>query len=455
MKPPLPPRRRSPRLALLQVLLVLALVASACGGGPGGPPGAVYVLDADGTVNPIMARFLERAIENAEHRQAGAVVIELDTPGGLSTSMDDIVKRILSAKVPVIVYVWPPGGHAASAGTFIVMASHVAAMAPGTSIGAATPVAAGGEDIKGTLADKATNDAAARIRDIAELRGRNAAWAEKAVRRAASASSAQALKLGVVDFVAPDLPALLREVDGLQVTLQDGREVTLGTAGAPLVRQSPNLIEELLNIIGDPNIALLLISLGTIALFFELINPGAIFPGVFGVISLILGFFALSVIPFNWAGVALIVLAFILFFLELFITSHGILGLGGVISLVFGGLLLTSGNPAFAGADPEVNRWLLYGLAIGVGVYVLFVLTSILRIRGQPAAVGVETMMGRQAIARSALDPEGFIFADGEYWSAEAEEPVQPGEHVVITGIKGLRLKVKRQSERRKPDVDS
>lgn len=437
----LPPRFALPaRLALPTGLLALAIVGFACGG-PGGPPGAVHVLKAKGTVGPVMSRYIDRGIDHAVDEEANAVVIQLDTPGGLVSSMNDIVTDIVNAEVPVVVYVSPAGGQAASAGTFITMAAHVAAMAPATRIGAAHPVGSGGEDLPETLADKATNDAVALIKGLARLRGRNEAWAEDAVRRSVSAHEEEALELGVIDLVAPDLEGLLDAVDGRQVQLQDGRAVGLRTADVPLVFNDRTLAEEFLDIISDPNIAFLLLSLGAIALFFELANPGAIFPGVFGVIALILGFFSLSVIPFNWAGVALILAAFIFFFLEIFITSHGLLGLGGLVSLVLGGLLLTSGNPP----EFRVSPWLVGGVAAAVGAYLIFVVTSIIRVRRQPVAVGVETMVGQHARTRSPLDPDGIVLIEGELWRATAVDGfLAEGEEVVVTAIDGLTLKVRK-----------
>jgi membrane-bound serine protease (ClpP class) len=438
------PRIRPLRLAIAAALLVLGVVGFACGGGPGAPPDAVHVLTADGVVGPVMERYLDRGIDGAEDEDAEAVVIQLDTPGGLITSMNDIVKRILSSEVPVIVYVSPQGGQAASAGTFITMAAHVAAMAPATRIGAATPVGSGGEEIQGPLGDKVTNDAAEQIKGLAELRGRNQEWAESAVRDAVSANASEALELDVVDLIANDLDQLLDSVDGRQVTLYPDRDVTLQTANAEVVFNDMNFIERFLDIIADPNIALLLLSLGSLAIFIEIVNPGVIFPGVFGVIALILGFFALSVLPFNWAGVALILFAFVLFGLEIFVPSGGILGVGGVVALILGGLLLTSGNPP----EFQVSRWLLIGLAATMGAIVLFVLVNIVRIRTMPAQTGVESIVGREAVTRSALDPEGFVFFDGERWSAESEEgTIDEGERVVITEVHGLKLKVKKEPQ--------
>jgi len=438
----LSPARRL-RLLVALVLVALGVAGFACEGGPGAQARAVHVLTADGAVGPVMERYIDRGIDAAEDEEGEAVVLRLDTPGGLITSMNGIVKRILSSEVPVIVYVSPRGGHAASAGTFITMAAHVAAMAPATRIGAATPVGAGGEEIQGPLGDKVTNDAAAQIRALAELRGRNAEWAESAVRDAAAVNADEALELNVVDLVADDLDELLDDVDGREVELDSGRQVKLETRQADVAFNDMNFIERFLDLIADPNIALLLLSLGSLAIFIEIVHPGVIFPGVFGVIALILGFFSLSVIPFNWAGVALIIFAFVLFGLEIFVPSGGILGGGGVVALILGGLLLTSGNPP----EFQISRWLVIGLAAAMGGMVLFVLVNIFRIRMMPAQVGMETMVGRSAVARSTLDPKGYVFIDGEMWGAESEVgTIDQGERVVITEVHGLKLKVKKET---------
>lgn len=440
------PRFRGLRFALGLLAVLLGALIFACAGGPGAAPGAVHVLTAKGTVNPVMDRYIDRGIDAAEDEEAAALVIRLNTPGGLSTSMDSIDQRILNAEVPVIVYVWPPGGQAASAGTFITYASHVAAMAPSTVIGSATPIDAGGGDIEGDLGNKILENAVAKIRGLADLRGRNADWAESAVRDGVSVEQNSALELNVIDLVAEDLDDLLASIDGRRVELEGEPAVTLRTADADVVFNNRNFIENFLDIIADPNIAFLLISLGSLALFIEIINPGQIFPGVFGVIALILGFFALSVLPFNWAGVGLIIFAFILFGAEIFVTSGGILGIGGVVALILGGLLLTSDNPP----GFQVSRWLVFGLGSALGLLVLFVIVNIVRIRRLPAQVGMETIVGREAVARSALNPRGFVFMDGENWTAEAEDgSIKAGERVVVTEIQGLKLKVKKQSQER------
>jgi membrane-bound serine protease (ClpP class) len=441
--------RQKRRLVLVRrmlfLLVPLALLATACGG-PGGPEGAVHVLKADGDVNPVMERYIDRGIDQAEDAKAMAVVIELDTPGGLMSSMEGIVKRIEEDRVPVIVFVSPKGAKAASAGTFITMAANIAAMAPSTRIGAASPVGAGGEDIEGTLGKKVTEDAVAYARSIADHRGRNADWAEQAVREAVSATPDRAREENVVDLIADDLPSLLEAVDGWEVQLVD-RSVALTTKDAPIVHNDMNFAERFLDIISDPNIAFLLLSLGSIALFFEIVHPGQIFPGVFGAIALIMAFFSLSVLPFNWAGLILIFLAFALFAAEIFVTSGGILGIGGVVALVLGGLLLTWGNPP----QFQVSRWLIIGMAAAAGGFFLFVVTSIIRIRRQPVVVGIHTLIGRRAVARSPLDPSGMVFVDGEYWSATVEEgSVEEGEEVVVTAIEGLKLTVRKEERSRR-----
>jgi membrane-bound serine protease (ClpP class) len=435
-------RRSAVRLVLAVLAISIGAFIFACAGGPDAPPGAVHVLTAKGVVNPVMERYLDRGIDAAEDKEAAVVVIRLDTPGGLVSSMTEIVKRILAARVPVVVYVSPPGGRAASAGTFITMSAHVAAMAPSTRIGAAHPIDSSGEDIEGTLNDKVTNDAVALIRGLAERHGRNAEWAESAVRESISDDAEKALELNVIDLIATDLDDLVESIDGREVVLDREQPVAIRTTGAPRVFNNRNFIENFLDIIADPNIAFLLLSLGSLALFIEIINPGQIFPGVFGVIALLLAFFALSVLPFSWAGVALILFAFVLFGLEMFVTSHGILGVGGAVSLLFGGLLLTSDNPP----EFQVSRWLVFALSATLGAFVFFIVVNILRIRHMPAQMGMETVVGRHAVVRSTLNPKGYIFIDGEYWSAEAEDgEIRPGESVVITEVNGLQLKVRKQ----------
>lgn len=435
-------RGRAIRLLFAAMLLVAGL-AAACAHHTN-VQGAVHILTADSEVNPVMQRYIDRGIDDAERSNAKAVVIQLDTPGGLSDSMDKIVQRIQSAKVPVIVYVAPSGARAASAGTFITMSAHVAAMAPATNIGAAHPVDSTGGDIGGTLGTKVENDAAAKARAIAEAHGRNADWAAAAVRQSVSAPVSEAVAKHVVDYQASNIDDLLRQADGRTVTV-DSRPVTLtGLESAPRVTENMTLIDQFLNILSDPNIAFLLLSLGGLGLLIELIHPGVFFPGVFGAIALILAFFVLGTLPVNWAGVALIGLAFALFAAEVYVGGFGALGIGGAIALIAGGLILTSSsNPHF-----QVSRWLVIGTGIAVAAFFVMVVTTLLRVRRMPASVGVEAMVGQRAIARSDLSPQGFVFIKGERWKAVAEDgPVRRGEAVVVTAVRGLTLTVSRKSD--------
>ena len=441
------PRLHLPPLRV-RMLIVAALLLAGLAGVASGPaaqastPGAVYILTAKSDVNPVMENYINRGISDAEHNSAKAIVIKLDTPGGLSTSMDNIIQRIQASKVPVIVYVSPSGGRAASAGTFITMSAHVAAMAPGTEIGAAHPIDASGNDIPGTLGTKVENDAAAKARALAEAHGRNADWAEAAVRQSVSAPVSEAVAKHVVDYQASNIDDLLRQADGRTVTV-DSQQVTLtGLESAPRVTENMTLIDQFLNILSDPNIAFLLLSLGGLGLLIELIHPGVIFPGVFGAIALILAYFSLGTLPVNWAGVALIGLAFVLFLLEVHVHGFGALGIGGVVALIAGGMLLTSSNKQ----QFEVSRWLIIGTAVVCVAFILMVVTTLLKARKLPNALGIETMIGKRAIARSDLAPEGFVFIMGERWKAVAEDgPVPRGEHVTITSARGLTLRVRRQ----------
>jgi membrane-bound serine protease (ClpP class) len=430
------------RLALIGVVLTAGLAMSCAR--TIHQRNAVQILTADAEVNPVLERYIDRGMDEAERTDAKAVVIKLDTPGGLSSSMEHIIQRIQSAKVPVIVYVAPSGGKAASAGTFITMSAHVAAMAPGTSIGAAHPIDSSGNDIGGTLGVKVENNAAAYARSIAQQHGRNADWAEQAVRESVSAPTSEAVDKHIVDFAADDVDSLLRQSEGRTVTV-NGQPVTLtGLADAPRVSNSMTLLERLLLVLSDPNIAFLLLSLGGLGLAIELIHPGIFFPGVFGVISLILAFFVLGTLPVNYAGVALVLLAFVLFAMEFYVGGIGALGIGGAISLIAGGLLLTSTN----NPDFQVSRWLVIPTGVVFGAFFLMFVAAVIRTRRMPALLGSLAMVGNRAIARSELNPDGWVFVEGERWKAVAEDgPVGRGERVTITSVKGLTLTVRRDGQ--------
>jgi len=427
-------------LILIGLVLAVSIAARAQTGGS-----RVDVLTVKGTINPVLTDYISRGIEQAEETQASAVIIQLDTPGGLDTAMRDIIQSIINARVPVIVYVSPAGARAASAGAYITLSAHVAVMAPNTAIGAATPVSLGSEgeaQMSEEMKNKVINDAIAYIRDLATRQGRNAEWAEKAVREGASATSQEALQLNVVDMVVSDLNSLLAQVDGRKVTLIDGREVTLNTQGAAVNYVDMEFIEDFLYTIADPNIAYLLLSLAMLGIMVEVFNPGLIFPGVVGAISLLLAFFSLGVLPVNWAGILLIVLAFGLFVGEVLTTTFGLFTAGGVVSLVIGSLIL------FKGASPlfRVNPWLIAGVTIVIAGVFAFVISRAIRAHRKQASTGREELIGKRAIVKVALAPEGTVFYKGERWTAISEnDRIEPGEEVIITAVDGLILHVTRR----------
>jgi membrane-bound serine protease (ClpP class) len=406
----------------------------------------VDVLTVKGVINPIVANYVSRGIRAAESDGATALIIELDTPGGLDSSMRDIIQNILNSRIPVVVYVSPPGGRAASAGVFITLAAHVAAMAPNTNIGAAHPVAIGGgvpgteQQPDQTMTEKITNDAVAYIRGLANQRGRNAEWAEKAVRESVSITAQEALDLRVIDLLAPDLSSLLAQLDGKVVNMPAG-PLTLETAGATVRRIEMGAIEQFLFGISDPNIAFLLLSLAITAIFLELANPGIILPGVIGGISLLLALFALGMLPVNYAGVGLILLAFILFILEVKITSFGMLTVGGVISMALGALILINSTSP----DLQVSRPLIATVALSTAAFFFFVLQAVVRARIRQPTTGREGLIGQRAVARTVLDPEGTVFVEGERWTAISENGIiAEGEPVVIVKKEGFKLRVKK-----------
>ena len=401
----------------------------------------IDVLHAKGVINPVLADYIERGIEQAEEDNAIAIIIQMDTPGGLDTSMRDIVKDIVNARVPVVVYVSPSGARAASAGVFITMAAHVAVMAPNTAIGAAHPVSIGAEGEEGmseTMEEKVVNDAAAYIRSIAEAHGRNMEWAEKAVRESVSATEQEALELNVIDMVAPDLDSLVSQLDGRQITMLGGNIVTLHTQGATINHVKMNTMEDFLYAISDPNIAFILLSLATLGIMAEIFNPGLIFPGVLGAISGLLAFYSLGMLPVNYAGVLLIVLAFALFIAEVFTTTFGLFTAGGITALVIGSLILFKGGPLF-----QINPWLIATVVIIIAALFAFVISRVIRSHRRQASTGREELIGKTAIVKVALEPEGTVFYKGERWAAISDkERVEAGGTVIITKVDGLKLYV-------------
>ncbi len=438
------PRTRPVLLPLLAWVLGLALLiqnTAAIGE-------RVYLLEVDGPITPVMADYVARGIDEAARNGAEAVVIRLDTPGGLSSAMDDIVQDILQSPVPVIVYVAPEGARAASAGVFITYAAHIAAMAPATNIGSASPVLIGQDgqptETDDTMQRKVVNDAVAKIRSLAERHGRNADWAEQAVREAVNITAEQAAALGVVDLVAPSLDALLDAVDGRTVTTSAG-EVTLRTRDAEVVPVDMTVLERFFQILSDPNIAYILLSLGMLGLFFELANPGSILPGVLGGILLLLGLYALGTLDVNWTGVLLMAFAFLLFLIDLYVPTHGVLTLGGIVSFALGSLLLlqSPASPAF-----QLSRAVIIAVTGTVAAVFLVLVYLVARSHARRPATGKEALIGARAIVRRALEPEGMVFVEGELWRARSlSGPIPAGQTVRVVGLEGLVLLVEPLTE--------
>jgi len=403
----------------------------------------VSLIEIDGAITPITVRLLDTALERARADGSQALIVELNTPGGLERSMRSMVQSILKSQIPVIVYVAPAGARAASAGVFVTMAAHVAAMAPATNIGAAHPVAVGGGTDK-EMIKKVENDAAAFARTIAAERGRNVEWAEKAVRSSVSATEREAVKLRVVDLIADNVPDLLAKIDGRVVKTAKG-SVTLHTKDAPAKRIEVRFRDRFLALITDPNVAYILMMIGMLGIFFELSNPGVVLPGVIGGISLILAFFAFQSLPINWAGVLLILFGLALLIVEIKVASHGILTVGGVVSMLLGSLMLYDA--------PESGlriSWLVIIPTVGATAgLVIFAVSAGLRALYRPSTTGAAGMVGQTGVARTPLDPEGQVQVDGELWRAVAQDgPVPAGEKVQILGLDGLTLRVSRSTQR-------
>ena len=425
------------RVALLAVVLLgFTTPASAAAGG------AVALVTVDGVISPVTVRIVTTALERARSEHAVALVIQLDTPGGLERSMRSIVQEILSSDVPVVVYVAPTGARAASAGVFITMAAPIAAMAPATNIGAAHPVAALGGSFDKEMKTKVENDSAAFARTIAATRGRNVEWAEKAVRQSVSATEREAVRLHIVDLIADSTTDLLDKIDG-RVVKTPTRQVVLHTRGAAIHPIGIGFRDRVLNIITDPNVAYVLMMLGMLGLFFELSNPGVILPGVIGGISLILAFFAFQSLPISYAGLLLILFGVVLLIAEVKVTSHGVLAVGGVVAMLLGSLMLFD-TPT---AELRVSWWVILP-TVGVTAAVFVVaLAAGLRALARRPMTGAAGMVGGTGVARSALDPLGDVLVQGELWRAVAEDgPIAIGETVRVTAVNGLTLKVVKAS---------
>ena len=398
----------------------------------------VMIIELEGAIGPATATFLTRGLDRAEDEGYALVIVRLDTPGGLASSMRTMVKAILNSPVPVVVYVSPQGAGAASAGVMVTVAAHVAAMAPGTNIGAAHPVTAGGKDMEKTMTEKVVNDMASYGRGIAQQKGKNAEWVEKAIRESVSITADEAVKKNVVDLVAKDVDELLKLLEGREVTVREGK-VTLKTAGLTKRDYKPGMRDRILKTISDPNIAYILMMIGLAGLYFELSHPGAIFPGVIGAISLILAFYSFQTLPVNYAGLLLIVLAIILFIAEIKISSYGALSIGGLISLTLGSLMLFE--------DLKVSLKLMAPTVVLVGGFFVIVSTLAFRAyRAQPKS-GMDGLMGEIGLVKEDIDPEGLIFVRGEYWRAIAGEKIEADEKVEVEGADGLILRVKKTTK--------
>lgn len=401
----------------------------------------IIVLTIDGVINPPHAEYTVKGIKKAHEQNAEAVIIQLDTPGGLDTSMRIIVKEILNSQIPIIVYVSPKGARAASAGAFITLAAHVAAMAPGTNIGAAHPVALG-EKMDKKMAEKITNDAVAYIKSIAKQRGRNIEWAENAVRKSISSTETEALKLKVIDLIADNLETLIKDLHGMKVKTLRG-EVTLNTKTAKINKIEMNFREKFLNFISDPNIAYILLMIGIYGIIFELSNPGAILPGVIGAISLILAFYSLQTLPLNYAAVGLILLGVILFILELKFTSYGLLTLGGIVCFILGSIMLfDTANPLF-----KLSLSVIIPVTIVTALFFGVLLRLAYKAHKRKPVTGVEELIGLQGVAKTDIDSQrGMVMVHGELWQAVSDEEIKKDEEIIVEEVRGLTLKVRRKN---------
>ncbi|MGH7831842.1 MAG: NfeD family protein [Candidatus Binatia bacterium] len=405
----------------------------------------VNLIVIDGGINPAVDDFIRESIKRSQSDSARALVIQLDTPGGLLTSTQDIVKSLFASPVPVVVYVAPSGAGAGSAGVFITLAGHIAAMAPGTNIGAAHPVAGTGQEVKGVMGEKMENYAASFIEAIAQKRGRNAEWAIQAVRRSVSITEKEALAKKVIDIVAKDVDDLLRQADGRKVEINDKQQL-LSLKNVRVERFEMNLKQKIIDTLADPNIAYLLLMAGILGLYMEFSHPGVIFPGVAGGICLLLALTSLQLLPINYAGLLLIVLGVSLLIGEAFMPSFGVLGIGGAISLALGSLLLFDTESS----DLAVDRSIIFSTVGTLSGLMLLLGYLVFKSQRRKPSLGHEGMIGEIGEVRVKLNPSGKVFVHGEYWNAETEEgEVEVGEKVEVVGLEGMRLRVRRVSEKR------
>jgi membrane-bound serine protease (ClpP class) len=394
----------------------------------------IYVIKVSGSINPAVAEFLEKGISKASADEVSCIIVEMDTPGGLAESMREIVKAIFASKVPVVVYVAPSGARAASAGVMITMAADIAAMAPGTNIGAAHPVGAGGKEIDGAMSDKVVNDMVASAKSIAAKRGRNAEWVEKAIRKSVSVTETEALKGNIIDIVAKDLDDLIRQINGRKI---EGKGV-LRLDNAKKIVLKEGFRTKILKTISDPNIAYILLMIGLAGLYFELSHPGAILPGVVGGISIILAFFAMQTIPINYAGFLLILLALVFFIMEMKITSYGLLSIAGITSLLLGSLMLFDSN----GTDMRLSWGVLLPTIIMVSGFFVVISGLVFKSHLSKPKTGARGLVGEIGVVKEALMPEGRVFVHGELWNATSKDPIETGAKVRVVNVVSLVLEV-------------
>jgi membrane-bound serine protease (ClpP class) len=418
------------KLVCIVVVVLLLLVATNVTAGQS----EVFIIKVADAISPGTADFIKTGIQTAEEKAAAVIIIELDTPGGLAESMRLIVQNILGSKVPVVVFVAPSGARAASAGVMITMAADVAAMAPGTNIGAAHPVGAGGKEIDGTMSEKIINDMVAQAKSVAEQRGRNAQWVEAAIRESVSVTETEALKENIIDLIAQDTDDLIKQLNGRELK----NKGVLNLADAKKVVLEETLRTKILKTISNPNIAYILMMIGLAGLYFELSHPGAIFPGVIGGIALILAFFAMQTLPVNYAGILLIVLAIIFFIMEMKITSYGLLSVAGIVSLLLGSLML------FEAPTPDMKLSLRVLLPTVILISGFFVAVASLVFRAQISkpTTGSMGLVGEIGVVKKALTPEGKVFVHGELWNARAKQPLDQNVKVRVVKVENLILEV-------------
>ncbi len=425
-------------------LLTLVAIINSAGQEDVSERSLVHVIEVESIITPVSSEFIIKSIEKAEDENAHCLIIELDTPGGLLESTRQITKSFLASNIPVIVYVSPQGSRAASAGVFISYAAHIVAMAPSTNIGAAHPVnIGGGSDTSSVMTDKITNDAVAQIKALAEKSGRNVEWAEKAVRESVSITEKEALELNVINFISPTVDSLLNQIDGMQVEVATGK-YTLKTKNTRIIYREMNFRYRILEKISNPNVAYILLMLGIYGLFFELSNPGSIFPGVVGAIFIILAFYALQTLPVNYAGLLLILLAIVLFILEVKITSYGLLTIGGIIAMTLGSLMLIEQPPDNFQPALSISLSLILTFVIITAAFFIFAFSMVFKTHLKKVTTGTAGIIGEKGATQTKINPEGNVLIHGEIWKAISDQKIKKGEKIHVVSVEGLMLKVEK-----------